>query len=146
MTNPTYTWTPSDGLSCTNCQNPTASPNSTTTYTVIVNSDEGCVGEATAIINIIEPCGDPFVPTMFSPNEDGNNDLLCIYGSCFQSVSLTIYNRWGEKMFETSSTDDCWDGTYRGKKVNSGTYVYKLRYNLFNEEEKTESGNITVVR
>jgi gliding motility-associated-like protein len=146
VTNPTYTWTPSDGLSCTNCQNPTASPNSTTTYTVVVTSDEGCVGAANAIINIIEPCADPFVPTIFSPNNDGKNDVLCIYGSCFQTVSLTIYNRWGEKIYETSSTEDCWDGTYRGKKVNSGTYVYKLRYNLFNEDENAQSGNITVVQ
>src|SRR5690554_2228525 len=140
VTNPIYTWTPSDGLSCMNCQNPTASPNNTATYTVLVTSDEGCVGVANAIIKITEPCADPFIPTIFSPNGDGKNDLLCIYGSCFQTVTLTVYNRWGEKMFETSSTEDCWDGTYRGKKVNSGTYVYKLRYNLFNENEKTESG------
>jgi gliding motility-associated-like protein len=146
VTNPTYTWTPADGLSCTNCQSPTASPNNTTTYTVIVNSDEGCVGVANATILIIQPCGEPFVPTIFSPNNDGNNDFLCVFGDCFQSLNLAIYNRWGEKVFETSSTEDCWDGSYRSKKVNSGTYVYKLRYNLLNEAEKTESGNITVVR
>jgi gliding motility-associated-like protein len=146
VTNPTYTWTPSDGLSCTNCQNPIASPNNTTTYTVVVTSDEGCIGVANAIINITEPCADPFIPTIFSPNGDGKNDLLFIYGSCFQSVTLAVYNRWGEKVFETNSTEDFWDGTYRGKKVNSGIYVYKLRYNLFNEDENAQSGNITVVR
>ncbi len=146
VTNPTYTWTPGDGLSCTNCQNPTASPNQTTTYTVTVTSDEGCVGVDQAIINIIEPCADPFLPTIFSPNGDGVNDQLCMYGTCIQSMTLAIYNRWGEKMFESSSIEDCWDGKYRGKFVNSGTYVYKIRYVVFGEQEVVESGNLTVVR
>ena len=146
VNNPTYTWTPSDGLSCTNCQNPTASPNQTTTYTVIVTSDEGCVGVAQAVINVVQPCADPFLPTVFSPNEDGVNDQLCMYGTCIQAMTLAVYNRWGEKMFESSNIEDCWDGKFRGKYVNSGTYVYKVRYTVFGEQEVVESGNLTVVR
>lgn len=146
VTNPIYTWTPSDGLSCTNCQNPSASPNQTTTYTVTVTSDEGCVGVDQAIINVIQPCADPFLPTVFSPNEDGVNDQLCMYGTCIQAMTLAIYNRWGEKMFESSNIEDCWDGKYRGKFVNSGTYVYKVRYTVFGEQEVVESGSLTVVR
>ena len=146
VTNPTYTWTPSNGLSCTNCQNPTASPNQTTTYTVTVTSDEGCVGVDQATINVVEPCADPFLPTIFSPNEDGKNDQLCMYGTCIQAMTLVIYNRWGEKVFESSNIEDCWDGKYRGKYVNSGTYVYKVRYTVFGEQEVVKSGNLTVVR
>lgn len=146
VTNPTYTWTPIDGLSCTNCPDPTASPNQTTTYTVTVTSDEGCVGVDQVTINVVEPCSDPFLPNMFSPNEDGINDQLCFYGTCIQAMTLQIYNRWGEKVFESSTTDDCWDGKYRGKYVNSGTYVYKVRYTVFGEQEVVESGNLTVVR
>tara|TARA_B100000508_G_scaffold141092_1_gene146383 strand:- start:28891 stop:33207 length:4317 start_codon:yes stop_codon:yes gene_type:complete len=146
VTNPTYTWTPSSGLSCTNCQNPTASPNQTTTYTVTVTSDEGCVGVDQATINVVEPCADPFLPTIFSPNEDGKNDQLCMYGTCIQAMTLVIYNRWGEKVFESSNIEDCWDGKYRGKYVNSGTYVYKVRYTVFGEQEVVKSGNLTVVR
>lgn len=146
VTNPTYTWTPTDGLSCTNCPDPTASPNQTTTYTVTVTSDEGCVGVDQVTINVVEPCSDPFLPNMFSPNEDGINDQLCFYGTCIQAMTLQIYNRWGEKVFESSTTDDCWDGKYRGKFVNSGTYVYKVRYTVFGEQEVVESGNLTVVR
>lgn len=142
----TYSWSPDTGLSCTDCPNPVASPTETTTYTVTVTTDEGCVGEADVLITVEEPCGEPYLPTIFSPNGDGTNDFLCVLSNCVLSLEMSIYNRWGEQVFTTGSTEDCWDGTYKGKDVNSGVFVYKLRIRLTNGEERLESGNITLVR
>ncbi len=144
--NNTYSWTPEEGLSCTDCPNPIASPDETTLYTVTVTTSDGCVGETDALITIQEPCGDPFVPTIFSPNGDGLNDFLCVLSNCVLTVEFTVYNRWGEQVFRTGSTEDCWDGTYKGREVNSGVFVYKLRARLSNGQEFLDSGNITLVR
>jgi gliding motility-associated-like protein len=145
-TNPTYIWSPSEGLSCNDCPSPIASPSVTTTYTVTVTDDNGCSGQATVTVFVTDPCGIPMVPTIFSPNGDGNNDALCVLGNCISDFELSIYNRWGEKVFETTSLNTCWDGTHRDKPVNTGVFVYKLRAVNSDGEEFNDSGNITLVR
>jgi gliding motility-associated-like protein len=141
-----YTWTPTSGLSCTDCPNPIASPNSTTTYIVSVESVDGCVGSDTVTITVLEDCGEYFMPTIFSPNGDLNNDELCVLGKCITSMSLKIYNRWGELVFESNNQNDCWDGTYKGAEANTGTYVYVLRLTFSNGDEIEENGNVSLVR
>lgn len=142
----TYNWSPSNGLSCSDCPNPTASPGETTTYTVEIVTADGCVGTATVTVFVTEPCGETFLPTMFSPNNDGINDEFCVLGNCVIGVELVIYNRWGEKVFETNDPTQCWRGNHRGKPVNTGVYAYKARIFLNDGTELGESGNITLVR
>jgi gliding motility-associated-like protein len=147
VTGATYTWTPPTGLSCTNCPNPIATPGQTTTYYVTVTTPDGCVATDSAIVIVNQPCGELFVPTIFSPNGDGNNDSFCVYGSCFTNYNLTIFSRWGEKVFETSTPGECWDGSFRDKPMNSGVFVYKLIYRQIGDtEDQLESGNINLVR
>jgi len=141
-----YDWSPSEGLSCTDCANPSASPSQTTTYTVTIVTDDGCVGQAQVTISIEELCGETFLPTMFSPNNDGVNDEFCVLGNCVIGVELIIYNRWGEKVFETNDPTQCWRGNQRGKPVNTGVYAYKARIFLNDGSEVGEAGNITLVR
>jgi gliding motility-associated-like protein len=70
-----------------------------------------------------------FVPTAFTPNRDGKNDLFKILGTeNVSSLRLKIFNRWGEVVFQTSDKAKGWDGTYRGKYVPNGTYIYLLDY------------------
>jgi gliding motility-associated-like protein len=95
-------------------------------------------------------CPEIFIPTVFAPNSYSNEDnsKLCIYGGCVVSISFEIFNRWGEKVFETKdpSLSVCWDGTSKGKDINAGSFVYKLTATLSNNEEIRESGNITLIR
>ncbi|MBX2947663.1 MAG: gliding motility-associated C-terminal domain-containing protein [Crocinitomicaceae bacterium] len=142
----TISWTPPTGLSCTDCDNPVASPTVTTTYHVMVISDEGCVAVDSVTVIVTQPCGELFVPTIFSPNGDGLNDLECVMGSCVHSIDFTIYNRWGEAVFHSKDPSQCWDGTFRGKPVQTGVYVYKLEAMLVTGETVRESGNINVTR
>ena len=140
------TWTPPDGLSCTDCTDPVASPVVTTTYVVAVTSTDGCVSYDTVTVMVRQPCGEIFVPTIFSPNEDGLNDLECVMGGCIVSLDFTIYNRWGEVVFTSDNQSDCWDGTFRGKPVQTGVYVYKLKATISTGESISQSGNINVTR
>jgi gliding motility-associated-like protein len=142
----TYSWTPTSDLSCTVCPNPTASPNETTLYTVTVTAPDGCVGSDTALIVVEMLCGDFFLPTIFSPNNDGLNDELCLLGNCIDIFHLRIYDRWGELVFETKDQDVCWDGFYNGKIMNTASFVYVLDLRTLSGEEFNLKGNLSLVR
>jgi gliding motility-associated-like protein len=142
----TYTWTPTTGLSCTNCSNPIASPTVTTTYTVTGTDASGCIGTANVTIVVEQLCGEIFIPTIFSPNDDGLNDEQCVLGGCIRSMNFSIYNRWGEIVFESNSRNICWDGTYKEKPVSIGVYVYKFSGVLEDGSIVQKSGNLNVVR
>lgn len=144
-----YTWTPSNGINCltTSCDTVSASPLVTTTYEVVVTSATGCQGTEYVTVYVNPICSkEIFVPTIFSPNNDGKNDQQCVLGNCIASIEFSIYNRWGEKVFSTTDQNQCWDGLYKGKKVNSGVFVYRLNAKLINGSEVNQSGNITVTQ
>jgi gliding motility-associated-like protein len=94
-------------------------------------------------------CETFFAPNVFAPAEGGHteNDCYKIYGTeCFDTFKLSIYNRWGEVVFESENKEDCWDGTYRGQEVDSGVFVYQLDGVLVTGQEFARKGNITLVR
>jgi gliding motility-associated-like protein len=144
----TYTWTPSNGLSCTDCPDPIATPSSTTIYTVTATDVSGCTGTDNVTVIIEMVCGEVYVPTVFSPNGSGPgvNNSQCVYGTCIAQLSYAIYNRWGEKVFETTDPLVCWDGTYKEKPLNSGVFAYKLVATLLDGTTVEESGNLTLIR
>lgn len=139
-------WSPSEGLSCTDCTDLNAQPKNSTTYIVTVTDTNGCVSTDTVAITVILPCADIFVPNTFSPNVDGVNDFECVMGDCITTLDFSIYNRWGEMVFHSSNQKICWDGKYKSQFVQTGVYVYKLRAVLKNGKVVEKSGNITVVR
>ena len=141
-----YEWTPSSNLSCTNCPNPVASPEIETYYCVTGTDTSGCTREECVLVSIEIVCGEVFVPSAFSPNADGENDLECVYSDCMESMTFTIYNRWGEVVFETSDMNICWDGTWKGEELNSAVFVYILDGYLINGEHVYQKGNISLIR
>lgn len=86
------------------------------------------------------------VPQIFSPNADGLNDILYVYGDGVDELEFVIYNRWGEKVFETKDITVGWDGMHRGKKAQPGVYVYYLKATLNTSETIQTGGDITLVR
>ncbi|TAL58082.1 MAG: hypothetical protein EPN85_12440 [Bacteroidetes bacterium] len=150
----TYSWSPINGLSCTNCSNPVSSPNQTTTYCVFVTDAGGCSDSACIIIYVEEPCGNLFIPNAFSPNSDGENELECVLGGCIKELQFTIYDRWGEKVFETTDQKICWDGTYgsnslttgSGKLLNTAVFVYYLEATFISGKKINKKGNISLIR
>jgi gliding motility-associated-like protein len=69
-----------------------------------------------------------------------------VYGNCIQSLDLIIYDRWGNKVFETTDQKVCWDGTYRGTMMNTGVFVYQLQAITTSGDKVVKKGNITLVR
>ena len=142
----TYFWSPADGLSCSDCPNPIAAPDLTTTYTLVVVDENGCQAVATALVKVTEHCPEIFIPTIFSPNNDGNNDSFCILGGCIDEMELSIYNRWGELVFQDKNQNPCWDGKFRNRDAGIGVYVYKVKIVQANGQEIIQSGNLTLTK
>ncbi len=97
-------------------------------------SAENFCGTETVSIDVEEPfCFEPcglFAPNIFTPNDDGVNDVFRPEGNClsFISYEMRIYSRWGEMVFSTSSFEDTWDGTYKGKELPTDVFVYVIEY------------------
>ncbi len=122
-----YTWVPNDGsLNNPNINNPIATPTVTTTYTVYGMDKYGC--RDTAMITIIvDSSMTEFIPTGFTPNGDGRNDVFRLNGSKFRDlVEMRIYNRWGAQVFYTTTTEQGWDGTLNGVPQDLGVYYYTV--------------------
>ena len=86
------------------------------------------------------------LPGAFSPNEDGNNDVLYVYGNQIVTLSVSVYNRWGERVFSSTSKSNGWNGFYNGEKASSGIYMYKLEAKFVDGELVKKSGDITLIR
>jgi gliding motility-associated-like protein len=145
----TYQWLPTTGLSCTDCPNPVASPKETTSYCVWVTDANNCKDSACITIAVDILCGEVFVPNAFSPNDDNANDVECVMinnPACVKELTFAIYNRWGEKVFETNDVTSCWDGRYKGKLMNTGVFVYYLEATLVSGEKISKKGNISLIR
>jgi len=142
----TYVWSPSSSLSCSTCQNPIASPTVTTTYTLTVSDSLGCTQFDTVTVFVDILCGEVFVPNAFSPNGDGQNDLLYVRGACIATVEFSVYNRLGEKVFSTTDPSIGWDGVWRGVPCENAVFTYVVKGTLLDGTEISEKGNVTLVK
>ena len=143
-----YQWTPSTGLSEPNSPETNAIPLETTTYTVTVTDEFGCSLSKEVTIEVVPlECDEPlvFVPNSFTPNGDGKNDILFVRSSILKEFTFRIYNRWGELIFESSSLDKGWDGTFRGMHCEQGVYDYYLKGTCINDETILKKGNISLI-
>ena len=95
-------------------------------------------------MNCAEP--DIYIPDAFTPNGDGNNDVLLVRGRFITTMQLKVFDRWGELVFETTDQDVGWDGTYKGKPVDPAVFVYWLKAVCADGQSFLKKGNITVIR
>jgi gliding motility-associated-like protein len=121
-------------------------PASSISCSVYVIDSMGCQCSSTVDITINENCGNVFIPNAFSPNNDGQNDVLYVRGDCIKTMDFVIYDRWGNKVFESTNTSNGWDGTYKGRPMNTGTFSYYLKATLFDGTEEDKKGNVALVR
>ena len=147
--NDLISWDPVDGLSNPASRAPLASPDKTTTYTARFRLSSGCILDRSVTLVVLSPfCDEPFVffPTAFSPNGDGENDALQLETRYATQVYWAIYNRWGQKIFETDQLDGAWDGTFKGEPQPVETYGYYLRVTCPGGQERAWKGNVTLLR
>ena len=141
----TFEWEPTQNMDCPDCQITGVNPNESTTYTVYFEDQNGCKASDTVmvLVNFVEGVG---VPTAFSPNGDGYNDILFIKGYALESVSLVVYNRYGEIVFETTDQRIGWDGTFKNREENPGVFTWVLYYEFLNGKTGSQKGNTTLIR
>ncbi|MBX6380705.1 MAG: gliding motility-associated C-terminal domain-containing protein [Thermoflavifilum aggregans] len=122
-----FTWSPADGLNDPHIPNPIASGTRDITYTLTVATPEGCYGVDSIHIRYLEGPA-IYVPTAFTPNGDGHNDVLRPFPVGIVKLDyFRVYNRWGELVFQTSQYLQGWDGTYKGKPADAGGYVWVVK-------------------
>jgi gliding motility-associated-like protein len=137
-------------ISCLNCLSPTATPFASTLYVVTAVDNFGCISSDSVFISVNEFCNEDvvFVPTGFTPNGDGANDML--YARMFGAKELIlfrVFDRWGKLLFETNNPNIGWDGTNRdNEKLITGVYVYVVEAVCYNGEKLIKKGNITLLK
>ncbi|PLW91338.1 gliding motility-associated C-terminal domain-containing protein, partial [Mucilaginibacter sp.] len=93
------------------------------------------------------PFGDGiFIPNAFTPNGDGNNDVLYVYGTNIKSITFAVYDQWGEQQFRTTNKTAGWDGTYKGHAQPVGVYVYYADVTLNSGQVVRKKGTVTLIR
>lgn len=87
------------------------------------------------------------MPTAFTPNDDGVNDLFRVkYPGFIKSFSMTIYNRWGEIIFQTKDPDKGWDGKFRGLEQRSDTFIWQIDLTTKQGEKLSSKGTVMLIR
>lgn len=145
VTGGTFVWTPDTLLSCNNCQNTVATPVDTITYSVLYTDPNGCKVSDSVTIYVLPP-GRIFWPNAFTPNGDGNNDVYLPGGSMVKQMVWRIYNRWGEKVFESESMFNGWNGKYKNAPQPPNVYVYYAEVTYLNNTTEEFKGSVTLIR
>ena len=139
----TTIWSPNYMLSCFDCPNPIVDPLETTTYYCYVVDKLGCTNTQTVIVEVIPTL---YVPSCFTPNGDGVNDVFKPEHSGFTKISMEIYDRWGEVVHSYDNLNGGWNGTYKGKICQDGYYAYKL-YATDNQHKQIEkAGSVLLMK
>ncbi len=141
-----YEWLNTYALSNSGIPNPIASPDTTTTYVVLVTDVYGCRNTDTVTILVKHP--DYWYPNTFSPNQDGNNDVFFVRGIGFKSFEIAIYNSLGEQIYFSKDVTQGWDGTHQltAQPLPESAYVFNIKCVLSDSTEVNENGLINLIR
>jgi gliding motility-associated-like protein len=142
-----FEWTPKTGTSNPFFNELTVTPYDTTMYYVSVTDDNGCIGTDSVRVNVYGKTV-MLIPTAFSPNGDGTNDIFKIvkHLNIRKLNAFDVYDRWGNLVFSSTDINKGWDGTVNGEPVNEGVYVWKVQAVTYDKETINKSGNITLLR
>ena len=146
-------WSPTDGLSCTDCLDPIARPTATTTYVLTVSNGGGCE-TSDSLTLFIEEVRKLFVPNIFTPNFDGINDFFTLYADAENIEEIArfiVLDRWGNTLFSVANqppntTTLQWDGRFNGELMGTGVYTWLAEAILYGGEVYQLSGDVLLVR
>lgn len=143
----TYLWQPATWLSNPTIANPIATPKENITYQLTAISKGGCKAMDEIQINVYKIAPGFYVPSGFTPNNDGNNDVIRPILMGMRSLKLfRIYNRWGQLLFTTSEKGKGWDGTFKGSQQDPGTFVWMAEGVTYLGENLKKQGTVVLLR
>jgi gliding motility-associated-like protein len=112
---------------------------------LIVSSDKGCVDSTNKTIEV-KPISTLWIPSAFSPNADGKNELFLIRGINLRNAEWSVYNRFGQTVFSGVGLENGWDGYFNDAPAPEGVYIYKLKVlDVFNKEQEY-TGRVSLIR
>ena len=142
-----YVWSPSTWLNDPNIHNPVALPQDDIEYIVTATTVLGCIGRDSILVRLFKMDEDIYVPNAFTPNGDGNNDVLRpILLGMKDLTYFRVYNRWGVLMFSTSEKGKGWDGRYNGKAQDPAAFVWEAEAVTYKGQIKKKKGSAVLIR
>lgn len=144
QTNGSILWQPNPFLSCFSCSSPVASPAETTLF--YLSSTKGDCILSDSVLVVINKGFYFYIPNAFTPNNDGLNDFFGPIANLISDYTMTIYNRWGQKIFQTISLAKNWDGKFLGVPQDSGVFVYTVSFKDPDKKTHFYKGSFTLIR
>ncbi len=143
----TFDWQPTKNLSCSNCESPVSSTLENMEYDLLVTDATGCTAAGSVRIFVLLD-KQLYIPNLFTPNGDGSNDMFGIFTDdlSVKQFSLKIFNRWGEKVFETNNHLQGWDGFYNGETAPAGNYIYDTFITYVDGKTEKRKGSVMLIR
>jgi gliding motility-associated-like protein len=145
-----FLWTPGTGLSDPTIEDPIASPDTNTLYTLKVTAPAGCTASGTILVNVYTPLS---IPNAFTPNGDGHNDLFYVLGAPINSgvEEFAVFDRYGAEVYHVHgvSPGDAnvgWNGYFRGTPAPSGTYIYQVVMEYAGGHRQVYKGTVILIR
>ena len=141
-----YNWSPVSSLNNPNIAYPTATPTESTMYVVSGIGSNGCRSFDTVRVGV-DYRSNLIIPTAFSPNGDGKNDIFRVSNMSFQRyIEFRVFNRWGQEVYNGTDGRKGWDGTWKGVPQEIGNYQYVIRVAYPDGYVETYKGDVTLVR
>jgi gliding motility-associated-like protein len=147
-----WKWSPADYLSCSNCAAPVSTPLAPVNYIVTGTTQFGCTVSDSVLVNLTCAISHVYVPAVFSPNNDGKNDVFTIQGTGVSAIKwMRIFNRWGELIFEKRNSQpgdrsSGWDGMVKNTPSSPGTYIYMAELTCASGEVFPLKGTVILIR
>jgi gliding motility-associated-like protein len=145
-----YEWSPPDFLTCVKCPKTISKPSESIDYTVKGTSKDGCEAEAKINVKVFKR-GEVFIPTAFSPDDNGTNDFFTVFGNqgVAKILDFSVFDRWGNQVFNQKNVlpnDPIagWNGSYKNERVQQGVYIYKIQIEMANGKIRDYSGDVMV--
>jgi gliding motility-associated-like protein len=144
QTNGTVTWQANPALSCTVCQTANAAPTTTTIFYLLSQKNSCSLNDSIKVLVKYSPY--VYVPNAFTPDNNTLNDFFKVETNITSEITMQVFNRWGQKIFETKDARGGWDGKVNGLSQQAGTYVYVITYKGNFTEMQTEKGSFLLLR
>jgi len=141
----TLTWIDGEEIWCKVCPETQLFATRSGCYKVQAENEFGCKATDDICIAITNEFG-VYIPNVITPNGDGVNDIFYVYGYSITDVHMSIFNRWGEKLFSSSDQTVGWPGTFKGVDCQNGVYVYKVDYKGLDGKIHHKTGHVTINR
>ncbi len=139
-----FEWSPTNGLSSATDSVPIAAPVTSTTYTVEITDENGCVYTEQVLVDVVRRI---LPPNTFTPNGDDKNEVWKIPGiEDYPGAEILIFDRWGQRIYSSTGYREPWDGTFNGARLPDATYYYHIQLNQLEGRSPPYTGFISIVR